>query len=277
VLIAGAGLLIPVLSHALFRGAAAFGVAIGTTAAVGVLCTLLWLALRSPAEDGRASADRVLARRLTLAGALAAGVALLAVAGAGLAGVDRGAAAWAVIALGGALMLGALAGVRWPVVPALAFALPIAVFTAAGVDLHGGLGERTYRPHTLAQLRGGYRLGAGRLEVDLRDVAFPPGDTTLRARLGVGELVVIVPDQICVATRAHIGGGFAGALDRTSQGLDVNWANRPSAPARVPRLLLDGRVGMGALFVVDRPLVTRFEPGAFGRNDACRTPLAVRQ
>jgi phage shock protein PspC (stress-responsive transcriptional regulator) len=277
VLVAGASVLVPVGTNTLVHGARAFGVAIGATAAVGLLCALLWSRLAAGSGHATASADRVLARRLACVGTLVAAAALLAVAGAGLAGLDSEAAAWTLIALGAVVLAAGLAGVRWTVLPALAFALPLATFTAAGVDLHGGLGEHTYRPRTLAQLRAGYRLGAGRLEVDLRDVAFPPGDTTLRARLGVGELVVLVPDQICVATHARIGGGFIGALDRTRQGLDVNWRNRPSAPARVPRLLLEGHVGMGAMFVVDRPLTSRFEPGVYGRNDACRAPMAVRQ
>jgi Cell wall-active antibiotics response 4TMS YvqF len=278
VLVAGAGVLIHVVSHAALGGGWAFGVAVGSVAVVGLLALLLWRRLREhPDEQERPSADRVLARRLAFVTAAAAAAALLAVAGAALAGVDRHAAAWAVIALGCAVVVGAFAGVRWLVLPALAFALPLAVFAAARVDLHGGLGDHTYRPHTISQLRGGYRLGAGRLEVDLRDVAFPPGDTALRVRLGAGELVVLVPDQVCVATRARIGGGFVGALDRKSGGLDVSWSNRPSPPARIPRLVIDGKVGLGALFVVDRPLVGGFQPGTYGRNDACRNPLGVRQ
>jgi phage shock protein PspC (stress-responsive transcriptional regulator) len=278
VLVAAAGVLVPVTSHATLGGGWPFGVGVGSVAVLGVLATLLWAALRRRGDPhGRSSADRVLARRLALVTALTAGALLLAAGGAGLAGIDRHAAAWAVIALGCAVILSAFAGARWPVLPALAFALPLAVFSAARVDLHGGLGNRVYRPHTVAQLREGYRLGAGRLEVDLRELAFPPGDTSLRIRLGAGELVVLVPDQVCVATRAAIGGGFVGALDRKSGGLDVNWTNRPSPPARTPRLLIDGRVGLGALFVVDRPLVGSFQPGTYGRNDACRNPLGARQ
>jgi phage shock protein PspC (stress-responsive transcriptional regulator) len=276
-LIAAAAVIVPIASHAALGGGAAFGDAAGSVAAVAVLSTLLWLHLRRLPAPERPSADRVLARRIALAVAVVGWLALLAAAGAGLAGIERHAAAWAVIATGAVLVVGAFTRARWTVLPALAFALPAAMFSAAGVDLHGGLGDHTYRPHTVSQLRGGYRLGAGRLEVDLRDVTFPPGDTALRVRVGAGELVVLVPDQICVATRAHIGGGYVGALDRSSGGLDVSWTERPSPPARTPRLVIDGRVGLGALFVVDRPLVAGFRPGAYGANDACRNPLGVRQ
>lgn len=275
VLVAAAALLIHVTSHAALGGGWAFGVGVGSVALVGALATLAWLRLRRAPAPDRPSPDRRLASSVALITAVAAAAVLLAVAGAALAGVERHVAAWAVIAIGAGLILAGLAGVRWLVLPALAFALPVAVFAAARVDLHGGLGEHTYRPHTLAQLRSAYRLGAGRLEVDLRDVAFPPGNTSLRIRLGVGELVVLVPDQVCVATHARIGGGFVGALDRDSGGLDVSWASRPASPAQVPRLLLDGRVGLGAMFVVDRPLVGGFQPGVYGRNDACRLPLGA--
>jgi len=164
------------------------------------------------------------------------------------------------------------------VIPALAFALPVGAIAAAHADLHGGLGERTYRPATLAQLRSSYSLGAGVLEVDLRDVRLPPGDTTLHVRLGAGQVVVLVSDQVCVATHARVGAGYVGALDRDTGGLDVNWVHRPSAPKGVPRLLLSGRVGLGTLIVADRPLGRGggFQPGAYGNNDACRAASQPR-
>ena len=108
---------------------------------------------------------------------------------------------------GVALIAGAFTRARWVVAPALAFALAVVVFVAAGVDLHGGIGNRVYRPAAFSDVRGEYRLGAGRLEVDLRNVAFPAGASAMRVRLGVGEAVVVVPDEVCVVTRARVGGG----------------------------------------------------------------------
>ena len=219
-------------------------------------------------------------RCLAFATALTAEATLLAVAGAWLAGTEGQLAGWAVAVIGAALAVTAFTGgARWLVLPALAFALSVAVTAAADVNLHGGLGDRTYRPTTLGEVRDGYRLGAGRLEIDLRDVEFPTGDTLLPVRLGVGEVVVLVPNDVCVATRARIGGGYAGALDRQTGGLDVNWENRPSPPPRTPRLVLDAQVGIGALFVADRPFEhswgglgssgSGFQPGAYGTNEAC--------
>jgi len=267
------------------RGAWGFGSGLISLALLGAVAALVFSRLRGPAgEQGRASADRRLLRRLALATAVVAWALLLAAAGAWLAGIDGRLAAWAVVAIGALLVLSAFTGgARWLVLPAVAFVLAVAVVAAAHVDLHGGMGERIYRPRSLSEVRDTYRLGAGRLEIDLRDIAFPPGETQLHVRLGVGELVVLVPRGVCVATSAQIGGGYVGALEQRSGGLDVDWAERPSPPPRTPRLVLDGNVGLGALLVADHPIerawrgwdgwggwgASHYHPAAFGSNVAC--------
>jgi len=70
-----------------------------------------------------------------------------------------------------------------------------------------------------------------------------------------------------------------GALDRESGGLDVDWSNRAQGGSPAPRLVLDGRVGFGALFVADRPVDSHsggFRVGAFGTNSACSAPAGGR-
>jgi phage shock protein PspC (stress-responsive transcriptional regulator) len=257
-IVVAAGIALGTIGHGAHHGAWGFGVWLGSLALVGVLATLVWQWLRTPAAtgtDGRASADRRLLRCAAFVTAVLAWMVLLAAAGAWLAGIDLQLAAWAVVALGVLLVLGAYAGwTRWPVLPGVAFALAVATIAAAHVDLHGGMGERTYRPQTLGEVRDGYELGAGRLEIDLRSVAFPAGTTRLYVRLGVGEVVVLVPKNVCVATSASIGGGYVGALDNRSGGLDVSWSERPIPPHGTPRLLVDGNVGLGTLLVADHPV-----------------------
>jgi phage shock protein PspC (stress-responsive transcriptional regulator) len=248
---------------------------------------LLWRG--SGGEQWRASADRRLLRRLARVLAIVVCAALLALAGAWLAGTHAQLAAWAVVAVGTVLVLSAFTRkTRWFVLPAVAFTLAVATIAAAHVDLRGGMGERFYRPQSLSEVRRGYQLGAGRLEIDLRDLTFPAGTTQLHVRLGVGELVVLVPRGVCVATSARIGGGFVGALERRSGGLDVNWSERPAPPAGTPRLLIDGNVGLGALLVTDHPVehgwggwrrwggwgeggwfASHSHPVALGTNEAC--------
>ena len=300
VVIVAAGIALHAAGHAGHRGEWGFGVGIGSTVLAGSIAALVWLWLRRPAgeqghlwlrqpagEQVNASADRRLFGCLALVAAIAVWSGLFSVAGAWLAGIDGRLAAWAVVAIGAALILSAFTGrARLLVVPAVAFAVSVAAIAAAHVDLHGGLGERTYRPHSLSEVRHDYRLGAGRLEVDLREVAFPPGDTDLHVRLGVGELVVLVPRGVCVATSAQLGGGYVGALEQRSGGLDVDWLERPSPPLHTPRLVLSGDVGLGALLVADHPIERGWyggggwfgahsHPGELGSNEACDFPAAA--
>ncbi len=288
VVVVAVGIALHAAGHAGRRGAWGFGVGIGSLVLAGSIAALVWLRLRRPAGDaGRASADRRLLGWLALVAAIAIWSVLFAVAGAWLAGIDGRLAAWVVVAIGAALVLSAFTGrARRLVLPAVAFVVSVAVIAAAHVDLHGGVGERTYRPHLLSEVRHDYRLGAGRLEVDLRGVAFPPGDTHLHVQLGAGALVVLVPRDVCVATSAQIGGGYAGALEQRSGGLDVDWSERPSPPLHTPRLVLDGDVGLGVLLVADHPIErgwyrgggwfgTHSHTGELGANEACDLPAGA--
>jgi phage shock protein PspC (stress-responsive transcriptional regulator) len=334
IVLVAAGIALHTVGHAGHRGAWRFGVGVGWLAVIGILATFVWLRLgrasgnrgnasseleqapRPSVDPGHApasadpecepasadprhapaSADRRLLRRLARVTAIVVWAVLLAVVGAWLGGIDGTLAAWLVVALGAVLVLGAFTrGARWLVLPAVAFALAVAAIAAAHVDLHGGTGERSYRPRSLGEVRAGYQLGAGRLEIDLRGVAFPPGTTRLHVRLGIGELVVLVPRDVCVATSARIGGGYVGALEQRSGGLDVDWTERPSPPARTPRLELDGNVGLGALLVADHPIEpagngwggwgdwgggggwfgSHVHRDVLGTNEACDAPVGV--
>jgi hypothetical protein len=175
----------------------------------------------------------------------------LAFGGAWLAGAGGGTAAAIVVIVAGATLAGAaLEGYgRWLVLPALSLALPVAVVSAANIDLHGGAGDKQYTPASAAQLRDSYHLGAGRLVVDLRDAKLPPGDHPLKLKVGVGEAVLIVPKNVCVDTKAKIGAGVVDSFDHTNGGVDVDWSDHPSAPPGNPRVLLDANVGLGRVGV----------------------------
>jgi phage shock protein PspC (stress-responsive transcriptional regulator) len=284
VVIVAVGIALHAASHAGLGSGWRFGVGLGWLVLVGSVATLVWWRSRGPAERWRVSGDRRLLGLLALGTALVVEAILLAVAGAWLAGIDGRVAAWAVVGLGAVLVAASFTGwARRLVLPAAAFALAVAVIAAAHVDLHGGMGERAYRPQTLSEVRDGYRLGAGRLEIDLRGIAFPPGSTKLHVRLGIGELVVLVPRGVCVETGARVGGGYVGSLEDRDGGFDVDWSERPSSPANTPRLVLEGRVGLGALLVADHPVERAWNrwggwgggfgghvhPNDLGTNEAC--------
>ena len=135
-----------------------------------------------------------------------------------------------VIAAGVAILAGAfIRPVRWLILPAVALALAAGTVSAAGLDLHGGVGDREYRPASAAELQDEFQLGVGQLVVDLRQTDLPRGDVPLKVRLGIGETRVLVPKNVCVATDAQVGIGEVRTFDRHSGG--STWTSR-TAPMR---------------------------------------------
>jgi phage shock protein PspC (stress-responsive transcriptional regulator) len=181
----------------------------------------------------------------------------------------------AVITAGVALVVSAFARpARWLILPALALAIPATFVSAAGIDLDGGVGEKRYRPSVAADVRDSYEVGAGSLTIDLRDVDLPAGDRPLHVDVGMGEAVVLVPEDVCVSTTAELGIGAVDVFGRDSGGVDVDWEDLASPPAGTPRLVLDADVGLGGLQVAHEEDGQRFgrwdeSPSDPDGNEAC--------
>lgn len=125
----------------------------------------------------------------------------------------------------------------------------------AGIRQPWRVGERVVAPTTLQAAAAAYELGVGRLDVNLGTVVLDSDPATtqgLSARLGVGELRIVVPDGQSVEVRAvaHAGGLRApggatdGALVDTG-GLDHRQTVRfGSGPTQ---LVIDAEVGLGQI------------------------------
>jgi len=266
VLVLAVGSLLP------FRGDWGWG-------AGGFIVSVLLVGLAGLAVWRLASGERAtgggadVVRRAGLGVALLAASLILAIGGAWAAATD-GATTIAIIVIlaGGALVFGAFfGGLRWLIVPALALALPAGVVAAADLDVKGGVGERVYRPASAAALRDHYRVGIGRLVLDLRDADLPPGDHRVRVEAGVGQVLVLVPSDVCVASKAHVGVGATEVFQRENGGVDVDWQDQRSAPHGTPRVIVDGDIGLGDFQVGENERRDHgFDEGAgVGTNDAC--------
>ena len=233
-------------------GLGGFGLGFG-----GALVPLGFIALAGLAVWWLVSGERpsgspgTVVRRAAQGVGLLVGCFALAVASFFASGLGGGVVVAAIVIAAGAGLVAAafVGGARWLVLPALAIALPLAFVSAAGIDLEGGFGERLERPGTLAELKQGYRLGAGALVIDLRGIALPPGDLPMSVRIGAGHAQVIVDEGVCVASRAEIGMGGVAIFDYDSGGIDVDWRDTRRAAADTPRLVIDGDVGLGLLEV----------------------------
>jgi phage shock protein PspC (stress-responsive transcriptional regulator)/predicted membrane protein len=200
--------------------------------------------------------------RLVARGAIALLIGIAAVgafAGVFLLAALGGGTTLAVLAIvaGVALVVAGLSGgARWLIAPALVLVLPLAIVAAADIRVDGGVGERQYRPVSVEDLRPDYELGMGQLVLDMRDVDLPAGTTKVHLELGIGHTVVRVPEDACVSSDVQLGAGHAQVLDRSSDGLDVDFEQASATTTDRPRLEIDSDLGIGALEVVrgDDPL-----------------------
>jgi predicted membrane protein len=206
-----------------------------------------------PAAPDAPAAGRGLAPATVLVGALLVlvGIAWLLDA----AGVEvpwRAVLPAALIAVGLACIVGAFRG-RQHALMVLGLALTVVLSVAVAADwdlevpLAGGVGDRTEQPTTPADLTR-YQLGAGDLVVDLRRLQVPPGTTAVDARVGIGELVVELPDGVTAEVVARSGLGEVRVLGQEEGG----FGSRVDAEADGGgdrRLELDLRVGVGSVRV----------------------------
>jgi phage shock protein PspC (stress-responsive transcriptional regulator) len=227
-----------------------WGPAVPLLAVAGAIVYLLVRMLR---EDGGSNAGRVAAR-------IAIGIVLFALAAGGFVAAAAGSAlgggivvAGLVMACGVGLVGGAFrGGARWLIVPALVLALPLGAVAATDLDVRGTWGERTFRPATVAELPAGYEMGMGSMKVDLRELDLPAGRTDLPLEIGMGEIKLLVPDDLCVTTEADVGMGAVNIGDGEQGGVDLDVDDERRVTPGVPHLHVIADIGVGALLVGDR-------------------------
>src|SRR5690606_6221317 len=71
----------------------------------------------------------------------------------------------------------------------------LTVFGAVTV-LPGGTGDRNFRPTSWDAVQDRYRLGAGELVLDLRELPALEADRSVEIDLGMGHIEVRVPDDL---------------------------------------------------------------------------------
>jgi hypothetical protein len=141
--------------------------------------------------------------------------------------------------------------------PAVAALFVACVFTAAQVRLDGGVGDRVVRVTPAGDPPPTQRLAVGDLTLKLGRLSQRSGTVTVRASVGVGDMLVVVPRHAKVALDAHVGRGeIDTAHHRTGYGLEVDQPDaevpvltRP-APRQRLTVHLIADVGMGRLEVI---------------------------
>ena len=170
----------------------------------------------------------------------------------------------ALIVIGAVLVLATWVGRARGLIAIGLVLLPIAALAAVTLPFHKGLGQQRYAP-TAATGPLVYEYGIGELTIDLRDLSHR-GTADVRAELGVGSLVVIVPNDVTVDVHGEAGAGeirvtealelfgpFGRADDttvRTESGLGAELDQTLEADTETARRIeLDAEVGMGEVVI----------------------------
>ena len=120
-----------------------------------------------------------------------------------------------------------------------------AFFAVFDVDLGNGVGNRDIAVTSVENLPSNYELGIGTLDLDLRQLKVPVGETHVNANVDVGDLHVLVPAD--VALRVH-GSAEVGEVD-LPDGIGGEGRNVESdlVETGLRVLVIDGHVGVGSV------------------------------
>jgi phage shock protein PspC (stress-responsive transcriptional regulator) len=183
---------------------------------------------------------------LTLSVALlVAGVLLLVGASGGASVPLEVVLAGALATVGLGLVVGSFFG-RSPGLVAIAVLLTLGLGATVAVRpaIDAGVGDRTWVPTSA----GSYHLGVGEGTLDLRSFAAVGDGTAIRARVDVGHLLVLLPDNLRTSIHARAGIGDVQVLGTDYDGRGVD-KHLEVGPAGTRQLTLDLSVRTGMVEV----------------------------
>jgi phage shock protein PspC (stress-responsive transcriptional regulator) len=128
---------------------------------------------------------------------------------------------------------------------AVAVTVIVLAFTWLGVSLGDGTGKRIDAPASIAELKSSYKLGIGNLRVDLSQVGRISRPTTVHAKVGIGELKIVLPPGVPVMTQAHAKAGDIYVLGRHDDG-----SNASVETGTRGALTVQANVGAGRIDIV---------------------------
>jgi phage shock protein PspC (stress-responsive transcriptional regulator) len=117
------------------------------------------------------------------------------------------------------------------------------------VPIEGGVGERFYSPTGMEQLEDVYRLGAGRMELDLSGMTWGSEPVRVDATVAFGEILVTVPRGVHVDFNGQAGVGDIRFFGGHRGGIDVDLESSAGDPTSDARLVLDAKSGFGSVRV----------------------------
>jgi phage shock protein PspC (stress-responsive transcriptional regulator) len=148
-------------------------------------------------------------------------------------------------------VLGAFVGGTWGLVlPAVVIAGALIVASIADIPLSGPIGDRTWVPSTADDVAAQYEISIGEGQLDLSELAVPTGEVlSVDASVGIGHLLVLVPDDVAVDVTADVAAGEAVLLGLSDSGTNVSTHRAFERHGAAGTVELDLQVGLGQIEV----------------------------
>ena len=131
--------------------------------------------------------------------------------------------------------------------------IPILVLSRleGGADFTS-VGQIHHRLGSVEDIREAYRLGVGGLIIDLRDVYFEGQTVQMETQVGIGEVLVRLPEGVAADVSGQVGLGAlqVGDQDRSGIGVEADLGLEGLAGT----LVLDANVGIGQVVVQSWPV-----------------------
>ena len=184
------------------------------------------------------------------------GIVLIALAG--LFALAGGAAfavglGWGVPVAIGIIVIGAVlallafrGGARWLIPPVVAIMIGAGTASAADLDFRGGIGEREHHPLSAESIPAdGYRLGIGRLVVDLRDLDWNAARVVTSRSSSAPARRTSSSLSASASPAPHTWASARASSPASETTESTSTTKRPRGRMRTPRLELDATVDVG--------------------------------
>ena len=156
-------------------------------------------------------------------------------------------------------VLGAfVGGSRALILPAIVVGAALALTALIDIPLSGPIGQQAWAPVRLADVQERYEVSVGEGLLDLSAIEVAGGERlSIEASVGVGQLVVVVPEDTALDITTSVGGGESLVLGVPQNGLGVSTQQFVEDGATGGTLVLDLEVGVGQIEVTRDPTAAK--------------------